>query len=154
MKFISIFTMALLFCFGGAAAAGLGEPVQIIGPWHVLKDKDPMTDAVNCTAIYQGNFQVQISLQYLAIGLRGRGGISGYTLRLDDRPAGDMKLASNIEKRVGAALIEGDDFAALLQAKRVRFQALTALSTLVNEDLDFRQIESVIAFLGGPICTA
>lgn len=154
MKVSLIAALGLLLWAGSAAATGTREPIQQIGPWNVLRDKDPMTDVVSCMAIYQDNFQVQLSLKNLAIGLRGRGGVSGYTIRLDDRPAGQMKLASQIEKRVGAAIVEGGDFVALLQAKRVRFQALTVLSTLVNEDLDFSNVKTVLNTLGGSKCSS
>ncbi len=154
MTFHSVVAVGILLCTGSASAAGLGEPIEKIGSWSILRAKDPMTDAVTCTAIYQGNLQVQLTLRNLAIGLRGRGGVLGYTIRLDDRPAGQMKLASRVEKNVGAAIIEENDFVPLLQAKRVRFQALTALSTLVNEDLDFSRVKTVLATLAGSKCNS
>lgn len=154
MRLASIVAATFILTISTATASGLGEQFKAIGPWSVLKNQDPMTDAVSCIAIYKGNSQVQVTIDSLAIGLRGRGGVSGYTIRLDDRPAGSMTLASKTERNVGAAVIGGQEFQSLLRAKRVRFQALTALSSLVNEDLDFSQIQAVLSFLKGPSCGA
>lgn len=111
-----------------------------------------MTDEVSCVAIYRDNMQVQLSADTFAIGLEGRGGVRGYKIRIDDKPAGDLQLATDIEQDISAALFQGRAFEELLEANRVRFQAITVLSTLVDEDLDFSNVKAVIDVLRGPSC--
>ena len=152
MKLKSVFVLGLLLCAGSANASGLGEQLKSIGPWNILKKQDAMTDKISCIAIYGSNTQVQLSDTSLAIGLKGRGGVSSYQIRLDNQPAGEMQLPSDVEKDIGAAFIEDDNFSKLLQAKRVRFQALTALSTFVNEDWDFTDAAAVVSFLKSAEC--
>ncbi len=152
MRLVSIITIALQIGVSGAMAQGLGEIVQNIGPWNILKKTDPMTDAVRCLAIYQGNSQVQLTIDSLAIGLQRRGGVTRYQVRLDDDPASDLKDASESERDVGAVLFEGDELEKMLLAKRVRFQAVTLRWDKVNEDLDFSEIAAVREFLKSAAC--
>jgi hypothetical protein len=88
----------------------------------------------------------------MAISFRGRGGIKGYKLRFDDNPASGLQLATPIEQQVGAVIWEDQDFYRILQARRLRFQGLTVLGGLVNEDIDLSGLSNVIEYLGGPNC--
>ena len=74
--------------------------------WKVLQIKDGMTDKVSCVAIYKGNHDIQLSPGALYISYRGRGGVASYSIRIDDAPAGKLRLASKTEENLSTIIIE------------------------------------------------
>jgi hypothetical protein len=148
--------LALLACLAPslAAAQGLGASPAIFtsGDWTVRKSKDAMTDKVSCTGLYLKRFDVQLDADSLYISLRGRGGVQGYTLRLDDRPAGRIQLASHTEKQVSALGITGTVFKDLLGAQRLRASIITVLNSQVQEDISLVGVPEAYAVITGPEC--
>ncbi|HWD27371.1 MAG TPA: hypothetical protein VG387_09410 [Rhizomicrobium sp.] len=136
----------------GQASEGLGQKVTTIGDWTIYRDSDAMTDVVTCLGIYQGRPAVQLTKDSIAISLNGRGGISSYKYRLDDTPPTELRLATDTEKDIGAVVFEGDDFNAIRSANRFRFQALTILDSVVDEDISLRTAQQALAYMSGPNC--
>lgn len=144
--------MAAVVCTPAAAKlAPVGKP---IGKWAVHGEADPMTDKMSCVAYYGGGKFVQVTDDSFAVSYGGRGGLKGYTLRFDNDEPLPMALPDRIEERVGAFIIKDSDprFSRLVNAKRVRVQALTVLSNLANDDIDLADLPAVFARLKGPDC--
>jgi hypothetical protein len=137
----------------GAQGQGLGKKVGQQGGWTIYRSQDAMTDQISCVATYKKDLSVQLSTDNLGFNLNGKGGVSGYTYRLDDTPATEMLLPSKIEGQAGVVILGKEKFSQVMQAKRLRMQVLTVLSSMVNYDIDLKESAAVIAFLGGPKCS-
>jgi hypothetical protein len=133
---------------------GFGTKLGMAGKWTVYFDTDQMSDEKQCTALYDDRAQVQLTPTSLAIGYRGRGGISGYRIRLDDAPALPLQPATSDEESMGVVFIGGHIFNEVLAAKRVRVQALTVLNTIIDEDIDLSSVEEVKRLFTQAGCTA
>jgi hypothetical protein len=105
------------------------------GMWTVVQDTNPMNDKRTCTSIYKNAWTLQGSNDTLFLSLRGRGGVSAITMRIDEAQPLPMRLATESEKNISAANFQGE-FAQIYQAKRLRVQILTVLHSVVNEDVD------------------
>ena len=105
------------------------------GGWQLRRNKDAMTDKTSCILSPVGKPHVQISVGDLYISYRGRGGVSAFSYRMDDGPASQLQLPTEIDKQIGFVHISGDAFNSILRASRLRVQVLTVLSNLLNEDL-------------------
>jgi SPOR domain len=105
------------------------------GGWQLRRVKDTMTDKKECILSPVGKPHIQITVGDLYISYRGRGGVQGFSYRLDDGPVSKMQLATDIERQIGAVHISGDAFNHILRASRLRVETFTVLSTLLNEDL-------------------
>lgn len=136
------------------AETGFGKQVGKAGRWTVYVSKDAMTDTVQCTALFDDRAQVQFAAGSLAISLRGRGGIDGYQIRLDDAPASTMRLPSRIEKEIGAVVLADATYQAILSARRLRFMALTVLGGMVQEDIDLSTTGEIKRLFGVYGCPA
>lgn len=134
--------LALALVIPLSAYAGNLRTAPIVaksGNWTVKQIADAMTDKKSCVALYKSRLDIQVSEDDFYFSLKGKGGVSMITYRVDDeRP--ESRLATDVEKRVDAADISGGDFRHLLGAKRLRIQILTVLSSLVEEDLDLSGI--------------
>lgn len=128
--------LTMLVAVPAIAETGFGNEIAKAGRWVVYADVDPMSDKAQCTALFDDRADVQMTPNMFAISLRGRGGVEGYRLRLDDDPPSDIILPSEGEKAIGAMVIEGDALVDLMQAQRVRVQVLTVLGSLIDEDID------------------
>lgn len=113
-------------------------PAFRTGKWVVLRDKDPMTDAVSCTGILAGEYAHQLSERALYLGIRG--GLESVTLRFDDEPAKQMRLPTSTEKKSGNIILEGPEFDQAINSQRLRVQALTLVSGLKTLDLNLQGI--------------
>jgi hypothetical protein len=60
------------------------------GGWQLRRSKDPMTDKTNCILTPVGKPYVQITVGDLYISYRGRGGVQGFSYRLDDGPVSQI----------------------------------------------------------------
>lgn len=125
-----------------------------IGAWRVMGEPDPMTDKNQCVAYFGAGSAVQLTLKSFGISYRGRGGLQGYTIRFDNDPPFATALPTRIEKEIGALIIDAGDprYQRLTSAKRVRVQALTLLTSIVNNDVDLSRLPEVLARLNGPNC--
>lgn len=116
------------------------------GNWIVNQKLDAMTDKKTCTALYRGEWAVQGTVDSFYIGLSGRGGVRAYKLRLDDAPPDDLRLASDLEKKISAADLSYS-FGRIYDAKRVRVQITTILNTVVVEDVDMSGFKEAVDFM-------
>jgi hypothetical protein len=131
-----------------SAQAQLGEVESKVGDWTIFRSQDPMTDKPSCVAIFKAATDIQLTSNSLAIGANG---IRGYKMRFDDLNAGEMQLPSDIEKQVGAVILEGGAFQRIMQSRRLRFQALT-YSGVENQDIDLSAAADALRVLGGSRC--
>ncbi len=139
MKKLLLLTALVAACTGAFALKNAVKTLQVEN-WTVLRDVDPMTDAVNCTGIYKGQYTTQLSDAGLYI--RVNGGIRGITLRFDDEPPREMRLATKMEKDVRVVILDGADRAKALSSKRLRYQVVTLVSGVVEGELDLAGIEA------------
>ena len=109
------------------------------------KLKDAMTDKIDCIISPTNNPNVQVSKSDLYISYRGRGGVGGFTYRIDDNPVSAMQLPTDQDKQVGFVHISGAVFNQVLTASRLRVQTVTLLSALVNEDLQLAGMRRLYA---------
>jgi hypothetical protein len=145
---------AVVFSTSVAAIAQSLSKAPVIATeanWKVLQIKDAMTDKVNCVAIYKGNHDIQLSLGTLYISYKGRGGVASYSIRIDDAPAGKLRLASKTEENLSTIIIE-KELPKITSAKRLRVSGRTVLRTLISEDLDLDGIAAAYAVVTGPQC--
>ncbi len=143
---------ALLLASAPLAHAVTWTPVEQIGPWRVSSTKDMMTDKLSCVAYYGDTNRVQMTVGSLAISEAGNGGVSAYTMRIDDNPPQEMELANDIEKQISAVVLQGDKFAPISTAHRVRISVLTVLNSQDDRDIDLSARPQVMQVLLGPKC--
>ena len=127
--------VAFLFATG-AQAQSLNESPIILrsGAWDVHRTTDAMTDAVVCTAVYNSEFAVQMSENMLTIA--SPDGVKRVRLRFDNDAALPDRLATRSEIHNNRIEIDGADFAALLQSRRLRYEALTMNNGSVSGDIN------------------
>jgi hypothetical protein len=128
----------LLLALTTSADLQSGKVAQQAGKWKVLRDVDPMTDKVVCTGIYGDSYAIQLVADKLYISVRG--GAESLTLRFDDKEPHPLRLATDLEKKVNAYIIDGSDFAELATSHRLRYQIGTLVAGLVHNDLDLTGI--------------
>ena len=124
------------------------------GKWSVRAYKDSMMDRVVCTGLYEQRFDIQVSEENFYIGLQGRGGVRGYTLRFDDNPAERSRVPDSIERDVSIVRVTGSTFSRLLSAKRLRVQVVTLLGPRVDEDIDLSDLPAAYEVIKGPSCSS
>jgi hypothetical protein len=145
----TLVVLAVLGCSLASMAGDLSDARVTFrsGKWSVRRSKDTMTDKVSCTGIYNNDFGVQLSESDLFIRIRG--GVQSVTLRFDDEPAQKLRLASEMEKKLDVADINGADFERLLSSKRLRMQALTLVRGLSESDLDLTGLRETLDNIKG-----
>lgn len=129
--------LALYFASFPTAYAESGKESQvtlITGNWTILRSIDAMKDKVTCTGLYKANKGIQLVSDALYIAVNG--GIQSIRLRLGETPARAIRLPRDVEQSVGAVVIDGSDFADLLQSTRLRVRILTMVRGVITEDLD------------------
>ena len=126
------------------AAAGLAnEPVVFrSGKWEVRRGQDAMTDQISCTGIHSSGPRVQLSDRGFYVGIQG--GVRGVTVRYDNDPPQQMRLATEMEKKVRAVIFDGADFDRVQNAKRVRIQVMTVLDQVAESDIDLTGIDQAL----------
>lgn len=137
-----------------AVADGLGTRIASVGEWSVYRSIDAMTDEVSCVAALGSRSQVQLTPDSFAVSYSGRGGLRGYKIRLDDAPAWNLELPTDTERRIGAFVLEGRKFDQIINSRRIRVQALTVLSTVVDDDIDMSRSAELLGILRGTQCTS
>ena len=134
-------SLALWFVFAATAhAQALPDSPVILrsGNWDVHRTRDVMNDATVCTGVYNGRFEIQLGDDALTIGVADR--IKSVRLRFDDDAAQAPRAATRSELRNSRIEIDGGDFAAALNARRLRYEALTLGGMQVSGDLDLAGI--------------
>ena len=152
---LKILTVAALVSLGfasEAAAQGFGAKLKSFGKWTVYRSEDAITDERSCIAIFGEEGRIQVTEDSFAVSLRGKGGLGGYIIRLDSLPAWEMRLPSDVEKDVGAFIVEGKDFEQIMAAKRLRVRVLTVLSELVDFDIDISRGSEFLSVLKSADC--
>lgn len=122
------------------------------GSWSVRQSTDLMSDKKTCVAFYKDSFYIQVTENNFSVSLYGRGGVQGYTYRVDDAAPTKMRVATDIEKKVSAAYLAGSEFRQLLSSRRFRIQVLTMLPSLVEEDIDLRGLSEIHGVLTSAQC--
>lgn len=122
------------------------------GDCSVRRTTDMMSDKKVCVGLYKDGFYTQVTGDIFSVSLRGRGGVRGYTYRIDDAAPTKMKPANDTEKKASAMYLEGDDFRQLLSSKRFRLQVVTMLSSIVEEDIDLTGLPRIYGVLTGVEC--
>lgn len=126
------------------AAEGFGDEVAQVGQWTIYAKIDGFTDAKTCVALFQDRADIQMDNKSFAISFRGRGGISAYKYRLDNQEPTALELASRREKGISALIFEGTKYNDIVGSTRLRLQAFTALSTLIDEDIDMTEAQDAL----------
>ena len=119
--------------------------------WELRITRDNFTDQTNCVISPKGRPWVQVNVGNLYISYAGRGGVDGFTLRVDDNPPGQMQLPTPIDKQIGAVHLSGDQFFDAMAGNRLRVQTLTVLRELKDEDLDLGPVKRLYKKMG-PEC--
>ena len=104
------------------------------GGWSVLRSVDQMTDKATCTGIYKADYGIQLTPAKLFLNVSG--GIQTVTLRFDDSPANQMRLATSLEKEIRAVILDDNEFTQALASKRIRYQVLTLVRGVATGDID------------------
>ncbi len=128
------------------ATAAERKQVYQAGDWQVMQSQDPMTDELSCTAIYKGEWKIQATRASFFVSLKGRGGLKAYTVRIDAAPADKLKIATDLEKRIGAAILT-DEFPRIYDASRIKIQTMTALDTVILDDVSLKGFKASIDFM-------
>lgn len=134
----------------GAETSGAGKqnPKQFSShAWAVDETVDGMTDKKSCTALYNGAWTVQASINKFFISMRGRGGVKGYRLRFDDDQALEMRLATEAERKLSAVILSGGDFDRVYNGKRLRVSVFTVLSDVIVEDVDLTGLRDSLDYM-------
>lgn len=130
------------------AATSAGGPIVFSArKWSVNRSIDKMTDAPSCTGLYENEWKVQMSRSGFYVSYRGRGGVSGITVRFGDEPARPLRLATSMEKSVSAVILKDDDLVAVLAAPRLRVQVMTVLDRLLVDDIDLAGAKEAYEFI-------
>ena len=142
----------LLVSSSSLANADFGEPIASSGNWTVRRTLHAITDEPSCVAIYKDRFEIQLDENDLFVSLRGRGDVSSVVLRFDNKPAEELRSASETEKNVRALNLRGREFEELMSSKRLRVQIRTTAGTIIEEDLDLDGVKKLHDEFTGSQC--
>ncbi|MET4804591.1 hypothetical protein [Bradyrhizobium sp. LB11.1] len=114
-----------------------GKDVAAIdGGWELRVIKDGFSSKTSCVISPTGKPWIQMSPGQLYISYHGRGGVEGFTVRMDEYPPEEMQLPTPIDKSIGMVHFKGSEFSRLMTANRLRVQTFTVLRELKNEDMN------------------
>ncbi len=138
---------AYFFCIGlipSIAFAGLDSAAVVFksGNWSVHRDKDAMTDEISCTGIYKDDYAIQLVDDALYIKVRG--GVKTVKLRYGEQSPEGMRLADDMEKKIGVIVIDDAEFTKLLASNRLRAQVLTVLDSVNNYDISLAGVTEAV----------
>jgi hypothetical protein len=116
--------LLIVACADMASAQTIGDMKTVArdGEWELRQSKDTFSDKDSCVLMPSKRPHIQITSNSLYISYRGRGGVKGYTVRVDDEPPSQMQLPSDIEQGIQALGFQGKAFEQVLEAKRIRVQ--------------------------------
>ena len=141
MRILLCFIVGLLACnVSFSADLNAGKMVFKSGDWSVLQTPDLMTGKKSCTALYRDAYQVLLTDDGLFISLAASGGLKKYSVRFDDEPASEDRLASSFEKDIQSIAFKHDDYLRVLASKKLRVHVLTAGDQMVDENIDLTAI--------------
>jgi len=123
------------------------------GRWTIDRSVNKMTDVPSCAGLYRGEWKIQLGKDDLSVRMRGRGGVGTVTLRFDDAPPQEMRLATDMEKDLSLVVVDGNDFALALRSARLRIEIFTILNDIVQEDIDLKGAKQAHDFIvSNPKC--
>ncbi|MES2017344.1 MAG: hypothetical protein V4484_12705 [Pseudomonadota bacterium] len=148
MKKLAPCAIALLFLTTIPVAAAPEKEVVVFRSayWHVAQSMHAITNKKNCSAIYKDSLKIQATRNNFLVSFRGRGGVASYVLRIDDNPPDAIKLASDMEKKISAVILESS-FERIYRASRVRLGVTTALGHSMGEDIDLKGLKESVDFI-------
>lgn len=142
--------LSLLFASSSLYAAD-DKVVFTANHWKVMQSIDAMTDKKSCTAIYKDSWTIQGEDKSFYISMKGRGGLKAYKFRVGDSEPTEMRLATDMEQKVSTVIFDSD-FPAIYDAKRLRVQVVTHLSSVVNEDIDLNGLKESVDYMRANGC--
>ena len=104
-RLLVVVTLLCLTLSSLNAVAGNLKDAPVIfkeGNWSVRRTTDLMSDKGVCVGLYKDGFYTQVTPDMFSISLRGRGGVRGYTYRIDNAAPTKMKPANDTEKQASA----------------------------------------------------
>lgn len=130
---------SLVFVCAAAAQSLNDSPIIFSsGVWDVHRTTDAMTDATVCTSIYKNQFGIQLSENMLTIAIAD--GVKNVQLRLDDERARPARPATKSEFQNNRIEVTGSDFAALLDSRRLRYEATTGTNETASGEIDLNGV--------------
>lgn len=112
------------------------------GNWKVLRSQDPMNDQIICTGIFEDNYSVQLSAEALYLTIPG--GVQSLTLRFDENPPRQLRLATDMEKRIRSVILKGNEFSEFTSSKRLRYQVSTLVRGIESGDMNLEGLGSAL----------
>jgi hypothetical protein len=136
LRTLSISMFMSIVCVTTAFAQSLQDSPVIFrsGQWDVHRTRDAMSDATLCTAVPHDNFAIQLTDGMLTIALSD--GVKQVQLRFDSADAQPARRATPSEFQNGRIEITGADYAQVLDAKRLRYEASTVSNGAVSGDIN------------------
>jgi hypothetical protein len=116
-----------------------------VGGWDVYRGLDRMTDKVTCSAVYRTDPRVQMSDDALYVGMAG--GIESITIRFGDQDPRKLRFPTEIERKIGAVMLEWGDFHEFQAFGRIRVQARTIAQGLQFRDVDAAGAREAVAHM-------
>jgi hypothetical protein len=145
---------SVFFCLALFVAISVAESKEVFrkAGWAVQADVDPMTDKKRCVAVYLKRPRIQASTDDFFIDMKGRGGVAMYRVRVDDRPADDVRNATSDEKELDVLMLRYY-FPELYAGKRLRVQIHALLNNVEEEDVDLNGFRHAVDFMKEKGCT-
>jgi len=141
---LSIAVTILLSPSYGLAQSLKDAPVVFrSGNWKVIRTVDPMKDTTTCTGIYKDDYRVQLTDGKLFIGIQG--GIETVTLRFGEKPAQDLRLAKDMEKKIRSVIITDSEFSELSGSERLLYQVSTLVGSSKTNEIKLAGFEEALA---------
>jgi|GEM_PF-6277116 len=149
-----IICATMLSALSGAAMADLGTAAKVgkFGKWTVLRDVDKMTDKTSCTGVQGEKYEIQLTDK--ALYARVSGGIESVTVRFDQNPARPFRLATEMEKKIRAVIIDDYDYREALRSKKILIQVSTLVSGTKTIEIDSAGIDQASQLISGGCQTA
>ena len=149
----SILATLLAFAAVNCAAQIPNTILATVEPWRILQTKNLMTDKVSCFAIHTQYPNVQFSPPAIYIDMSRRGGLKGYTYRVDDLSPSQFAIATGVQVRLNTLVFGEGNLPRVNQNKRLRVQVLTVLDTVSDFDLNMSSAEAAQLIMASEKCT-
>lgn len=102
--------------------------------WQLHRRNDPMTNKIECYLAPVGKPYAQFTTHNFLVSYKERGGVKGYTYRLDDGAVTEMQLPTEEEQELDILDFSDGAFNSILGASRLRLEVLTVLDEIVDDD--------------------
>lgn len=131
---------------GNAPPPEMTDPIAVFDHWKLTRTIDKFTDKITCTIASMDDERVYATNKYISFGGGyGTGGIKGYQIRFDSAPV-LTRLPDPIEQEMGAATLNGPLFGRVLNANRIRVQAVPLVGMqLRNYDVNMSGLREALS---------